>query len=119
MFDFFKVKKIINRDNDEFLYGEVLTEMDNGTIHKNLWAKAMAMSEGNDAKAKSLYMQYRVQKIKDELQLIEIAAKEAKKLNKVTTTPKKVLPKKIEEKDTENFDDYSERRLRELAHALG
>ena len=115
MFDFFKVRNIINRENDEFLYGEVLTEMDNGTIHKNLWAKAMAMSDGNDAKTKSLYMKYRVQKIKDELQLIEMATKEAAKMK---AEVKVVAPKKVEVEDTEDFFIYAERRKKEIAVAL-
>ncbi len=115
MFNFFKVRNIINRENDEFLYGEVLTEMNNGTIHKNLWAKAMAMSDGNEAKTKSLYMQYRVQKIKDELQLIEIATKEA---DKIKTKKIHIEAPKVKEVDTEDFDVYAERRQREIAQAL-
>lgn len=46
---------------------------------KGLWAKAMAYSEGNNEKAKSLYMQYRVQSIKDDFKLLEIAYNELSK----------------------------------------
>lgn len=65
MFDFVKKKIIENRDNDDLLFEYVLEEMEDDVIVKSSWAKALAYSEGNENKAKSLYMQYRVQSIKD------------------------------------------------------
>jgi len=53
-------------DNDELLYEYVIDEMEESKPIKGLWAKAMAHSDGNNDKANSLYMKYRVQSIKDE-----------------------------------------------------
>lgn len=62
-----------NNVSDELLYEFVMDEMgQESELIKGLWAKALAHSEGNDSKAKSLYMQYRVQAIKDQLSTLEI-----------------------------------------------
>lgn len=59
--------------SDELLYEFVMDEMEQESeLIKGLWAKALAHSEGNDSKAKSLYMQYRVQAIKDQLSALQI-----------------------------------------------
>lgn len=59
--------------SDELLYEFVMDEMEQESeLIKGLWAKALAHSEGNDNKAKSLYMQYRVQAIKDQLSVLQI-----------------------------------------------
>ena len=80
MTDYFNKKEISQRAEDELLYEYVMEEMEQEANYiKGLWAKAMAYSEGNNEKAKSLYMQYRVQSIKDDLKLLEI---EYKKLTK-------------------------------------
>lgn len=62
-----------NNVSDELLYEFVMDEMgQESELIKGLWAKALAHSEGNDSKARSLYMQYRVQAIKDQLSALEI-----------------------------------------------
>ncbi len=62
-----------NNVSDELLYEFVMDEMEQeSALIKGLWAKALAHSEGNDSKAKSLYMQYRVQAIKDQLSALQI-----------------------------------------------
>lgn len=79
MFDTIKKALIQNREDDALLYEYVLTELEDGTKIKGLWAKAMAISEGNDNKIQALYMQYRVQSIKDEFTKLNIAYKEMSK----------------------------------------
>jgi predicted DNA-binding protein len=79
MFDTIKKVLIQNREDDALLYEYVLTEIENEVILKGLWAKAMALSEGNDNKIQPLYMQYRVQSIKDEFTKLNIAYKELTK----------------------------------------
>ena len=59
-------------DNDDLLYEYVLEELEKVEPIKGLWAKAIAHSEGNNEKAKSLYMQYRVQAIKDEFKALKL-----------------------------------------------
>ncbi len=80
MTDYFNKKEISQRAEDELLYEYVMEEMEQEPNYiKGLWAKAMAYSEGNNEKAKSLYMQYRVQSIKDDFKLLEIAYNELSK----------------------------------------
>lgn len=64
MFD--TIKKNFQQENDDVLYEYVMEEMESKEPLKGLWAKAIAHSEGNNDKAKSLYIQYRVQAVKDE-----------------------------------------------------
>lgn len=62
----------IYMDKDTILYEYVMEEIEKNDLQKGLWAKALALSEGNNDKAKSLYMQYRVQAIKEELNRLHI-----------------------------------------------
>ena len=72
MTNYFNKKEISQRAEDELLYEYVMEEMEQEpNFIKGLWAKAMAHSEGNNDKAKSLYMQYRVQSIKDDFKLLD------------------------------------------------
>jgi hypothetical protein len=57
------------------LYDLVAEELQNGEQVRGLWFKAIADADGDEEKAKPLYLKYRVQMIRDE---IVIAAKEAK-----------------------------------------
>jgi len=72
MFDYFKKKAIENRVNDEVLYEYVIEELEKNIKVKGLWAKAYANSDGNDNKIEPLYIQYRVQSIKDVFTSLEI-----------------------------------------------
>ena len=54
-----------SRLEDELIYKHILEEMDSGVIRDGLYAKALANSNGDEAKAKSLYMKYRLQSVKD------------------------------------------------------
>jgi hypothetical protein len=72
MFNYFKKKAIENRINDEILYEYVIEELEKDIRFKGLWAKAYANSEGNENRIEPLYMQYRVQAIKDTLTSLDI-----------------------------------------------
>lgn len=48
MFDGIRKIMIQSREEDELLYEYVFDEMESGEIYKSLWAKAIALSEGND-----------------------------------------------------------------------
>jgi len=56
-----------SRLEDELLYKHVLEEMEGGIIRDGLFAKALANSLGDEDKARSLYMKYRVRSVKDSL----------------------------------------------------
>lgn len=76
-----KLKGAEGRIREEIIYAAVMKEIKSGSKREGLWAKALSESEGNKAKAESLYIKYRVQSIEDELQVEEekLEAKEAKK----------------------------------------
>ena len=92
MFDYFKKIAISNRADDELLYEFVLNEIENGVVSKGLWGKALANSSGNDANAKSIYMQYRVQSIKDVFTAQKIAYKELSKPKLFQHIQEKIFP---------------------------
>ena len=79
MFNFARKKIIEKRENDDLLYEYVLTELESEIIIKSLWAKAIALAEGNEKKIEPLYMQYRVQNIKDQFTKLNIAYNDIKK----------------------------------------
>ncbi len=79
MFNFIKKSIIANRAEETILYEYVLDEIEDGYKVRGLWAKSLAMSEGDENKAKSLYMQYRVQNIKDFFISLKIAYDELSK----------------------------------------
>ena len=56
---------------DESLYAQAFDELNQGIRRDGLWAKALANAEGDETKARGLYLQYRVQSYKDEAALLE------------------------------------------------
>jgi hypothetical protein len=60
---------ISSRFLDEQIYAQVLNEIENGQRRDGLWAKALAHSDGCNEKAKSLYIKYRAESIRDEITL--------------------------------------------------
>jgi hypothetical protein len=109
MFNFLKKVAISNRAEEAILYEYVFDELEEGYKVKGLWAKAIAMSEGNENKAKSLYMQYRVQDIKDYFTSLKIAYEELsktqidKKLKNLEKEPIKVSECKDLTKNEKDF----------------
>jgi len=67
------VENLEKQNNDELLYEYVLNEIEENKKMKGIWAKALAHSDGNDEKAKSLYMQYRVESIQDKFATLGVA----------------------------------------------
>ncbi len=116
----FKKKFIKNRADDEILYEYVLEEMEKDIIIKGLWGKALAYSEGDEAKAKSMYMQYRVQSIKDVFTSKQIEYESLSKPAIFKLIEEKILPstpdyapllqkkKVIEHHSTESVNDIDE-----------
>ena len=80
MFDKISHLSAIERLREEKLYEQVLNELSQGKKRDGLWAKALAYSEGSDEKAKALYIKYRVQSIKDELEIAEALADQEERL---------------------------------------
>ncbi|MCO7473031.1 hypothetical protein [Stenotrophomonas maltophilia] len=57
------------RISEEKLYASVMKELESGVRRDGLWLKAIEMSNADQAKAKILYIKYRVQSMKDELDI--------------------------------------------------
>ncbi|MDQ6972942.1 MAG: hypothetical protein Q9M30_09855 [Mariprofundaceae bacterium] len=78
MFESIKKRSAAARIIEEQLYEQVVNELASGKRRNGLWAKAIANSNGQDEQAKALYIQYRVQSLQDEYELLhgENGAKE-------------------------------------------
>ena len=66
IFDKFKTSTAIDRLLEEKLYEQVAQELKAGKKREGIWVKAMAKSDGDLNKAESMYIELRVQAIKDE-----------------------------------------------------
>ncbi len=82
MFDKLRRSSAAKRLIEEQFYEQVVSELSNGKKRDGLWAKALADSKGSEEKAKALYIQYRVQSIKDEMEISEAVAEEEEHLRK-------------------------------------
>lgn len=49
-----------NKSIDKVAYAEALQELEDGAIIKNTWAKAFSQAEGDENKAKAIYIKLRV-----------------------------------------------------------
>ena len=64
---------------EEHLYEHVVGELRSGIRKDGLWAKAIENSNGEDAKTRALYIKYRIQSLRDELQLSKTLSEEQAK----------------------------------------
>ncbi len=69
IFDRLKTEAIGARVAEEELYASVLREIESGVRRDGLWAKALASASGDEGKAKGLYIEYRVQSLRDEIEI--------------------------------------------------
>lgn len=76
MFEKFRRTSAAARLLEEQLYEQVVMELSQGQRRNGLWAKAIASSDGSEEKAKSLYIEYRVQSIKDEAEIAGAVAEQ-------------------------------------------
>jgi uncharacterized protein (TIGR02145 family) len=75
MFENEKKSKNSSKTDEDLLYEFVLNEMEFGSPRKGLLTKAVLESEGDDDKAKSLYLQYRVEGIQKDIERLQIDTK--------------------------------------------
>jgi len=106
-FDRIKASTAVSRLLEEKMYKTVLDELSDGIRRDGLWAKALAKSNGNDGKAKSLYIEYRVQSIKDETEITkvnqEILNGNEKKYQEISEEAERRYQEKEEEIATEHI----------------
>lgn len=60
----YKSTQSTESSNDDALYEQAMTEIEEDTKVRGIWAKALANSDGNIDRAKSMYIQMRVQSLK-------------------------------------------------------
>ena len=75
---FDKPKKIAieSRRFQEKLYEVALEDFETGEIKKGLYAKALSMADGNEEKAKGIYLKLRVKSIMDDIESERINRRE-------------------------------------------
>lgn len=61
-------KKKKGNPGDSKFYDQVASELQNKTLIPGLWTRAFAEANGDDAKARALYIRFRVQQLHDEAQ---------------------------------------------------
>ena len=97
IFDKFKTLTAIDRLSEEKLYEQVAQELQAGKKREGIWVKAMAKSGGDLNKAESMYIEYRVQSLSDEAQVLNNEKKAILSKNKLAITEKlcrQILEKK-------------------------
>jgi hypothetical protein len=82
MFKKLKRTSAASRLNEELLYERVVNELESGQTRPGIWGKALADSEGDEQKARALYIKYRVQAIKDEADVAEAIAEQRKEVER-------------------------------------
>lgn len=78
IFKNYKAHSSASRLSEELLYEQVLAEIDSGVFREGLRAKALANAGGDSQKTRALYIQYRVQSIRDEAELTNYVAESEK-----------------------------------------
>ena len=84
---------------EEALYKQVLDEVESGVMRKGIYAKALADGLGDESKAQSLYIKYRVQSLLDEQRV------KAKQLGIELTAKAKAKKAEEKAKNDRDWDD--------------
>ena len=112
IFDDILGKNADDRLAEEMLYAEAMREIEQGIRRDGLWGKAIADSEGDDKKAKGLYLKLRVQALKDELEVVrkERIAEEKERIFKEDPDwQKKEIQRRVNQKKQGSIFDLFEK----------
>ena len=99
-----KLKGKEGRKREEILYEMVIAELEKGYKNKGLLAKALSDCGGEKSKAESIYIKYRVQSLKD-----EIETKEENEQLKIKIENER-SQKKLDEQDRKEREKREEKR---------
>ena len=91
-----------HRLKEEAIYAHVINEIESGYRRDGLWARALAESKFDERETKSRYIKLRVQSIKDELNLAQIAESR--------TEPEVAVPTKSERTASVGDGSYRDAR---------
>jgi hypothetical protein len=73
LFDKYKQQSALNRLQEEQLFAFVLEELQNGQKKPGLYAQALVEAEGDEKKSNAAYIKLRVQSLKDEYTIDQLA----------------------------------------------
>ena len=109
----FKFKSTVERSAErlleEKLYEQVALELQEGNKSAGIWAKALANSNGSEVNAQSLYIQYHVQALKDEMILNN-------ELSKKFTPPQEETQQKQYKTEEEKTKDIILQNTKDYEH---
>lgn len=109
--DNYRRKSAASRLLEEQLYSEVVQELAEGTLRNGLWGQALEKANGDEIKAKSLYIPLRVQSMKDEAEIYQaIHEKEEKEALK-----KEISDEKIKKQEARDLANEKVRKAERLA----
>lgn len=75
----FRFNRAVSKIVEDKLYEMALEEVESGILKKGPWARALSQSDGLDAKARSIYLQFRVEAMKNEAEIIKAVLEETEK----------------------------------------
>jgi len=81
LFKGIKTKSALSRRQEERLYAYISDELEEGTVRKGLWTKAIALAGGDPLKSQAEYIKLRLQSMIDEGTLMDAINTAAEKLN--------------------------------------
>lgn len=76
MLDNINKRRILKSKAESELYSIVGAELEEGIKNNGLWIKAKSNALGDENKIEALYIRYRVEELRDDLSLLNIAEKE-------------------------------------------
>ena len=107
-----KFKNADDRQKEEFVYKEILLEMQEGIRRDGLWAKALVDAEGDKDKVEALYIKYRAQSLFDEINHYNSRA-ERKKRDEIRKEEELKQKEKFE-KEVERIKDKEQEQKEKL-----
>jgi len=96
-FNQIKKRKIQSRIEDEDIYKQVVNEISNGVMKEGIWGKALSESNGDNEGAKSIYIKYRAQSLKNAKEISKYLNEENLKIesNKINKKKKSLFTRPI------------------------
>ena len=82
-----KATAALSRKAEEFLYERALDEYESGEIRRGLWAQALAKAQGDEARAKGVYLKLRVRAMMDDGAIVDQFEAESSRAQAPTPKP--------------------------------
>lgn len=116
MFEKFKLGRALDRLVEEKLFELAFDEIEEGNIRRGIWAKAIANSDGNDGKTRSLYVQMRVDAMKDEARVVNAIIKELQQNDHLNQSSNNItkLNQQVESKDEKTTSEKETKKTMSL-----